>query len=343
MDRRSTPYASRQRVSSLIRARGVALITVLLFFAFLAAIAVRLSVNHSLLIAQSHNAFASDLGLSYALGGEDMARQVLYEDFTQSGKDSDHLQEIWARALPPLSLDEGGQIEVQIRDLNGCFNLNALGSETPAPIKGFVVNLITGLGLGPEIADRISDWIDADDVATGFGAEDSEYLLADPAYRTPNTAMGDVSELRLLHGQDEDPTRLLSRYTCVLPITSLSLNINTVDGDVLASLIAQPDLPRYRAFAIGGRNFRTVADFLQTNPEFAPFSAYLAVVSEYFRIDTQVQIDETVTIMSSVARRDPTTGKVSILSRDFGRDFRSRVQIKLDDDVEAQTAGGQGV
>jgi len=323
------------------RRRGVALITVLLFFAFLSAIAVRLSVNHSLLIAQSQNAFSSDLGLSYALGGEDMARQALYEDFTQTGKDNDHLQEVWARALPPLSLDEGGQIEVQIRDLNGCFNLNALGAENPAPIKGFMVNLVTGLGLVPGIADRISDWIDTDDVATGFGAEDSEYLLADPPYRTPNAAMGHVSELRLLHGQNEDPTRVLSRYTCVLPVTSLSLNINTVDGDVLASLLAQPDLSRYRAFSVGGRNFRTVDEFLQTNPEFAPFAMYLAVVSEYFRIDARVQIDETVTIMSSVARRDPATGRVSILSRDFGRDFRSRVEIKVEEDLESQQPARQ--
>ena len=110
MENRFTPHVSGRCMVAPPRIRGVALITVLLFFAFLAAIAVRLSVNHSLLIAQSHNAFASDLGLSYALGGEDMARQVLYEDFTQSGKDSDHLQEIWARPLPPLSLDEGGQI-----------------------------------------------------------------------------------------------------------------------------------------------------------------------------------------------------------------------------------------
>lgn len=336
------PRSSPSKSPRSARIRGVALITVLLFFAFLSAIAVRLSVNHSLLIAQSQNAFASDLGLSYALGGEDLARQALYEDFTQSGKDVDSLQEAWARPLPPLSLDEGGQIEVQIRDLNGCFNLNALGSENPAPIKGFMVNLVTGLGLAPGIADRISDWIDADDIATGFGAEDSEYLLADPPYRTPNAAMGHVSELRLLHGQDEDPTRLLSRYTCVLPVTSLSLNINTVDGDVLASLLSEPDLSRYRAFSTGERSFRTVDDFLQTNPEFAPFATNLAVVSEYFRIDTRVQMDETVTIMSSIARRDPTTGKVAIISRDFGRDFRSRVEIKVEEDDGSREAAVQG-
>ncbi len=335
------PVLPRSRVYGNSRGRGIALITVLLFFAFLSAIAVRLSVNHSLLIAGSQNAFASDLGLSYALGGEDLARQALYEDFTQSGKDSDHLQEIWARALPPLTLDEGGQIEVQIRDLNGCFNLNALGNENAAPIKGFMVNLVTGLGLAPGIADRVVDWIDADDVATGFGAEDSEYLLADPPYRTPNTAMGHESELRLLHGQDEDPTRVLSRYTCVLPVTSLILNINTVDGDVLASLLAQPDLARYRAFSVEGRNFRSVDEFLQTHPELAPFATYLAVVSEYFRIDTRVQIDETVTIMSSVARRDPATGRVAILSRDFGRDFRSRIGIKVEEDLESPGAAGQ--
>ena len=320
-------YRSGGKFPRLQSERGVALITVLLFFAFLSAIAIRLGVNHSLLIAQSHNAFASDLALTYALGAEDMARQVLYEDFTQSGKTSDHLQEAWARPLAPLAVDEGGLVEIQIHDRNNCFNLNALATENPEPVKLSAINLMEALSLPGGIVDRISDWVDTDDIANGFGAEDNEYLLADPPHRTPNTSMGDVSELELLHGQDDDPMQILARHVCVLPATTLSLNVNTADGDALASLVSGIDVQRVRALVAGERNFQSVADFLQANPEFAPAAAYLAVVSEYFQVDTRVQIDETVTIMSSLVRRDTSTGLVKVLVRDFGQDFRSRIAL----------------
>jgi general secretion pathway protein K len=311
---------------------------VLLFFAFLSAVAVRLASNHAMLIAGSRNSFTSDLALNYALGGEEMARQVLYEDFTHSGKDVDHLQEAWARGLPPLSLDEGGSVEIQISDLQGCFNLNALGSGTAQAVHVALINLLNITGLPPAIADRALDWVDADDITTGFGGEDNEYLLAKPAFRTPNGRFGDTSEIRVLlegidTGEDDGVNRRLLPLLCALPIDQLQVNVNTARGEVLAALLPGSDLSRPQALSNQPRGFRTVGEFVQSHPEYQTVTAMLRTTSEWFRINVRVQIDRTMVIMSSLAFRDPATGRVVIRSRDFGQDFRSRVRLTTEDET----------
>ena len=125
----------RTRRCNPSRADGVALISVLLVAALLAAVTHQLTARHSLGLAQSQSSLGYDQALAYALGGEALARQILHEDWVKdqeendSGKPADHLQEPWAQAVPPLALDAVGLIEIQARDLNGCFNVNALAGQ----------------------------------------------------------------------------------------------------------------------------------------------------------------------------------------------------------------------
>ena len=115
------------------RAQGVALISVLLVAAILAAIMHRVTAQHSLNLAQSQNSIGYDQALAYALGGEALARQILYEDFEEDREEEpgliiDSLDEPWAQAVPPLEMDGVGFIEIQAKDLNSCFNLNAIAT-----------------------------------------------------------------------------------------------------------------------------------------------------------------------------------------------------------------------
>ena len=109
----------------------MALISVLLVAAILAAIVHRVTAQHSLNLAQSQNSVGYDQALAYALGGEALARQILYEDFEDDQEEDpggiiDSLDEPWAQAVPPLEMDGVGFIEIQAKDLNGCFNLNVI-------------------------------------------------------------------------------------------------------------------------------------------------------------------------------------------------------------------------
>ena len=111
-----------------MRQRGVALVSVLLVVAVLLAVVSRLMANHNLVINQHQNCFEQNQALQYALGAETLARQALYEDFTNSGTESDHMGEVWAQPVMPFELDEGGYLEAHVKDMHGCFNLNSVSA-----------------------------------------------------------------------------------------------------------------------------------------------------------------------------------------------------------------------
>ena len=319
----------------MARQKGVALMAVLLIFAVLAALAVRMSGNHALLIAQSRHQFEGDLALNYALGAEELARQALFDDFTSTGKDVDHLDEVWAQPLPPFEVDEGGYIEVQVSELNGCFNLNTLvdGAADAAAATEMLRRLVQQLGLPPQTADLVRDWVDSDDQWTNPSAEDSEYLLKEPAYRAANQQMMHKSEIQLLDQLDEEQKAVLAANTCVVPDHySLAFNVNTAPIALLVAL--KPDVT---PDSLGGldnpdganRQYAEVSEFIN---EYAGVmegtDQYLRVTSDYFRIDVHAQVGQAVTILSALAHRDPDNGLVTIRQRDFGRDFSSRVALQ---------------
>ncbi len=87
--------------------RGVVLLSVLLIVALLAAVAYQLLARHSLTVAQARYSFSGDQSLAYALGAETLARQVLFEDWSQSGQGVDNLFETWAQPLAPFEIENG--------------------------------------------------------------------------------------------------------------------------------------------------------------------------------------------------------------------------------------------
>ena len=179
--------------------RGVVLLSVLLIVALLAAVAYQLLARHSLTVAQARYSFNGDQSLAYALGAETLARQVLYEDWSQSGPGVDNLLETWAQPLAPFEI-ENGLIEVQVRDMHSCFNLNSLAGSEGQRNLARLKTLLRNNNVPDTLADAWHDWVDADNSISGFGAEDGEYLLLKQAYRTANQRAGHVSEFRLIKG-----------------------------------------------------------------------------------------------------------------------------------------------
>jgi general secretion pathway protein K len=334
--------------------RGVVLMTTLLVLALLAALAWQMVGRHSLLIAQYRQGFAGDQALAYALGAESFARQLLYQDWSEGGPQKDTLLEIWAQAAPPFDV-ENGSIEIHARDLNGCFNLNSVatggpgggipdgGGDAGAPspdapdfqgpgtggTPGTASNhqrlrqLIRNLGLPDGLADAWRDWIDADQDVTGFGAEDGDYLLLDPPYRTANALAADVSEFRLLKDVEPEAYDLLAPSICVLPDRSLRLNVNTARPEVLAALSPAVSADEMARFTEGPRDLSDVSQFTQLFPDLAGAVDALAVSSEYFEVSIRAQVDDAQVELVSVLKRDRTSGRIELISRDLSKNFRS--------------------
>ncbi|MBT7332753.1 MAG: type II secretion system minor pseudopilin GspK [Gammaproteobacteria bacterium] len=310
---------------------GVALVSVLLIVAILMAIASRLLASHHLVINQNQNTFEQNQALQYALGAEALAQQALIEDLTVSNDKSDHLEELWAKPIMPFELDEGGFLEAQLTDLNGCFNLNTVaGSDDEVAMARFKT-LAQLLGVQPQIAEMWKDWIDEDNEITGFGAEDREYLIAQPPHRTPNQLVTHLSELALLSGIGKDQLSTLSPLICLLPDADSLLNVNTANSHALAALDPGLSLAITEPIVAVPRNYASVQEFIDANPDFTAVAAALSVSSDYFLLHAQAQVGSSTVTLQSMLHRNPSNGQVKILSRDLGKLFRSNLSINTEE------------
>ncbi len=304
---------------------GVALISVLLIVALVSALLYHMISRHALTIARSHQGQASSQSMAYALGAEAFGRQILAENWAdQEGRLVDHLEEAWAQPLAPFDVDEDeGFLEFQIIDLQGQFNLNALADGDAAEHLNRMRRLLTTLGLDVRIADLWKDWVDADDIVTGFGAEDAQYLLLEPPYRNPNHPAAHISELRALHEIEQEQVDELLPHVTVLPHTALRINVNTANARTLQALAPQLGDGDAAAIVNGVRRFETVEEAVAAIPALNGAEGLLSVTSEFFRIDAMAEINGVRTQLSSTVHRNPDDGSIRVLARDFGRRYVS--------------------
>ncbi len=323
------PQALKQ-ISSARQQRGLALISVLLVVAILVALSTQLLSNHNLVVSQHQNSFEQNQALQYAYGAEELARQLLFDDFSISGPGVDHLQEPWAQPVLPFKLDKGGYLEAQVRDLNGCFNINSLAGMAGEDNLKRLKRLLQNLDLDPGLADLIKDWVDADQGVTGFGAEDNAYLGLSPPYRTANQNMRHISELLLLQNIQFEDISAVTPHLCVLPTSNNKINVNTANPSLLYSLDSGISIDSAQGLADSERGFVDVSTFIDANPEFEIVRPVLAVTSEYFEMHAKVQVGESTMSIASLFFRNEETGELTLIQRDFAKVFQSKIEIEVD-------------
>ena len=310
--------------SLAFRQRGVALLSVLLIVAIVSALLYHLLDRHSLVVAQTRQALAGNQALSYALGAEAYARQLLVEDWTNpESRAFDALTEAWAQPLQPFEID-GGSLEVWIEDLAGRFNLNSLSEGDAGRSLTRLRDLFTAAGVQPELADAWKDWVDADGDVTGFGAEDGEYLMAEPPYRTPNQRAGDASELMWIKSFDAETYAKLEPLVVALPEGKLRINVNTANAPALTALSQRIPLARAEALVESPREYMSMQAATAEIPELAEAGDSVSVTSSYFGIHARADVGGSRADLMSIVYRDPQTGRITLLERDLGTRFVSR-------------------
>jgi general secretion pathway protein K len=306
--------------------RGVALITILLIVALATAVLYHLLSRQSLVVAQTRQLLRADQTLAYALGGEAYARQLLFDDWNEpTSRSLDTLTEAWAIPSAPFDI-EAGSLELSIEDLDRRFNINSLAGDHAAQNLQRFRTLLAAVGLDPQVADAWKDWIDADSEATGFGAEDGVYLIATPPYRTANQPAGSTSELALLGVLDGDQLALLMPHVAALPTTKLSINVNTADAPTLQALSPQLSQVRAESLVESDRRYEDVNALVAEIPELSAGLDAMTVTSQYFEIHARAEIDGYRTELTSMVHRNPATGRITLLARDFGKRLPSAVE-----------------
>ncbi|MEE3117929.1 MAG: type II secretion system minor pseudopilin GspK [Pseudomonadota bacterium] len=320
------------RAGRMGRQRGVALIMVLLAMALVVMLTAGMTQQQSIRVFKAGHYLAQQQGVSIALGAEAFARQILvrdYEEDKEENKMIDTLDEFWAMNSAVLPVDDAGVVEVQIDDLGGRINLNDLvtGNGQVDPLtKDRLTRLLAALQISEITVDVLIDWQDENDqTISAYGAEDGQYLSAEPGYRAGNQPFASVTELRLIDGMTEEIYQALAPHVAALPVSGLGINVNTATGAVLRSL--SDELTDAQAKAILEKReeepFENLQDFLAL-PEFAGLgltSAGLGLQTRFFEVASRITYDDRVVNMVSTIFRNPE-GEIRTVRRDTGQKNR---------------------
>lgn len=227
----------------------MALLAVLLMVATITIIITALLDDIRFGQRRTGNMQAIEQAQRYALGTELLASQRLTR-----------LMQEHVGAMPPTGewndrpmaypIDDG-LIRIRLHDAGACFNLNgvvegAIGiwKRNDLGARQYAA-LLEAVGVdaarAQALSDTLVDWIDSDQRSQAQGAEDDAYAAGIAPYRTADTLLAEVSELRAIRGYDADVYARLRPYVCALPTPAQSVNINSLhanDAPVVVALTA---------------------------------------------------------------------------------------------------------
>jgi general secretion pathway protein K len=297
------------------RQRGVALLLALLIVALAALIATRLFTLTSSGISRGEAQARLQDAYLLSQGMEDFALVLLRRDL-DLGDGIDTRADTWARPLPPLPVP-GGRVGGVLVDLDGRFNLNSLirNGNPDAVAQARFARLLLALDLEPALLDAISDWIDVDSQAGPQGAEDLDYLRADPPYRAANRPFVHISELRRVKGVDDAVYKRLAPEVSALPL-DVGVNINTLSLAGMMSLADGISEELARQLTRGGQaRYRSMTELVDalTQAGVIPDPAAvqgLKVSSSYFIARADVELGGRVFRFYSLLQRTGGGGRV---------------------------------
>ena len=308
-------------MSRFNRQRGVAIITALLIVAIATTVSVTISTRLQLDVRRTGNVIAGEQAYLLALTAENWSQRILKDDREEN--DTDHLGENWAiEAVVPI--EEGMIIKGSLTDLQSCFNLNSvLGADTDnALARTRLERLLGNLNIDKGHAQAIIDWLDSDLQTTiPDGAEDVYYMNLERPYRTANTPMLSISELRLIKGfEDPEVYETLLPHVCAFGVNT-PININTASAEVLRSLadeISDSDVDKI----IEQRNdtaFKSINEFTSFNnlKKKITSTESLSVDTEYFMLMTETTIGQVTVTTYSIIHRT-SEGNTTVIARSQG-------------------------
>ena len=310
------PYG-HAHMTAASRQRGVALITVLLVFALVALVAQQIMIRS---IGDVHRTSAVQSAAQahyYALGGEALARQVLFRDY-KADKTVDRLTESWATGLDAFDIGDG-VMTVEVVDLQGRFNVNNLVDADAAialKARSDFLLLLHELGLKEDYAFLLQDWLDSDNLLTPQGGEDLEY--AGLGYRVANRPMVDISELHLLLGMTPEDYAVLAPHVAALP-AGTKFNLNTIDATIVAALSGTTGAVTSLASRQQSGGYASVGEWLGAEGRnFSSIADRFAVNTEYFQVTAIVTIDGREKRLRTQLHRDSNDGTITVLQRQQG-------------------------
>jgi len=222
-----------------------------------------------------------------------------------------------------------------IEDLQGRYNLNNLANPDQQFVSSqrrILLNLLGQLEIG-ESADRdqlvenLIDWVDENDTSRSVGLESGDYQSRDLPYQAADQKLSSLGELRFIDGFTQEVINAIEPHVTVLPVDNARININTTTTQVLASLSSTPvaDTGPVDAFLAAriDENFLgfQAAQIRQAEEAIIdvspvpqqPIQNMMQVTSQFFEIQSRVELGETVYCLQSLVLRGGATAVASTL------------------------------
>ncbi|OYY69731.1 type II secretion system minor pseudopilin GspK [Sphingomonas sp. 28-63-12] len=319
------------------RERGAALLTVLLLVAVIAVLAATALEKLRLSTRLAANMIAIDQARGYAMAAETLAMTRID---SLLGRDAARVTLAGGWSGKPFQLPvPGGLATATVTDGGNCFNLNSLVIESgpnsyiprPAAIAQFA-KLMVLIGLPTQtsagIAAASADWIDTDSTPLPDGAEDGQYDGGQTAYRTANTLVSDISELRAIAGVTPQIYAKLRPWVCAQPVAEPSrINVNTLlpEQAPLFAMLAPDrltvDAARAMLLERPAQGYTSTEAFwklpaLKGVIVFPQEQAQTAVTTKWFALHIEVELGGTELTQSALI--DATARPARLVSRAWG-------------------------
>lgn len=276
---------------------GIALITVMLVF-------VAVSIITYAVLGQLKNTIQRTTTLSeqtqayhYALGAEELARQVIAEDIMTTPGVIYPAQQ-WSQLREGLPVSNC-KISITIEDLQGRFNLNTLLAPNTAAIKSF---------------QRLLASLDIKANSTSIISALSQLSIGSAS--TNGTLVDDVSALKIGGALQGDEYERLLPYVAVLPDNDNALNLNTASALLIKAYL--PNENTYNRIM----DLRTKQGFLSPKDiPTIPGMEGLTVKSDYFGVTSKVLFNgQKLKLYSVIRKRNGASGlpELKVISRELG-------------------------
>lgn len=288
--------------------RGVALVTAMFVVAIVATLATFLAVGQQVWLRQVQNLSNLSQADGIGRGAISLAGVLLMHDAKETKIDD--LTELWNKPLPPLPV-EGGFVTIRLMDAQGRFNLNNLVTgDTPNPPEIAVFQrLLTQLDLDINLSEAVVDWLDTNSNVQPGGAEDLDYINLPTPYRTANTALESVDELKNVKGFTADIVDKLRPFVIALPGNRTEINVNTAEPEVLAALTGMP--ASAMKAVVEARDTTPFTDVTQFDNQVRspqPIGAGRGVITNFFIVTVETSVGRIVRRTEALLQRD-TVGK----------------------------------
>lgn len=319
----SAPYPARNDGGSV-------LVIVLAMLAAVAALVLQVQLTARARL-RSEEAALRRAGLVRA--ASDAARSALQRLADDPELLFDARDEAWA-AREELRTPSGIDTLVVVTDENRLFDLNNVARRTDLAVRSpgeILVNLLNGAGRfdAGDLVSALRDWTDEDDDG---GFESAIYRQRKPPYACPNRPLLAWTEVFDVAGWKRDllarrpPSSLRGAFNAdladcvtVLPVQRervLPVNVNTAGRDALLGVLGlEQDVLANAIISMRQLQPIQTIDAVQQLMEpalFAQVSPYLAVRSEFFRVDAQAFAEGAGARVRALAHRD-AEGRVDVI------------------------------